>query len=185
MACGSLDLFPAFFEKYSKNSFLLLVSDYPIDLTEFEQYSVSIHNSNFCNSPNCQYHILVYSTHLSYSDLSLQCNFSYQSVDCLFTVFKFYFMKILELKGFIFQKLLSAIDFHKSLPSPVLTSFSVSKKRLLRKKFKTKSRKSTLISPRAPETCTTAILLSKISLILLSSKREELLETIDRISKSL
>ena len=39
---GSLDLFPAFFVKYSNNSFLLLVSDYPIDLTQFEQYSVSI-----------------------------------------------------------------------------------------------------------------------------------------------
>ena len=128
MACGSLDLFPTFFEKYSKNSFLLLVSDYPIDLTKFEQYSVSLHNSNFCNSPSCQYHILIYSTHLTSSDLSLQCDFSYQSVDCLFTVFKFYFVKIIELKGFIFQKLLSAIDFHKSLPSPVLTSFSVSKK---------------------------------------------------------
>ena len=82
---GSLDLFPALFVKYSNISFLLLVSDYPIDLTQFRTI-LSI-NSNFCNSPNCQYHILVYSTHLSSSDFSLQGIFSYQIVGCLFTVF--------------------------------------------------------------------------------------------------
>ena len=39
--CGSLDLFPTFFDKYSNNSFLFSVSDDPIDLSKFEQYSVS------------------------------------------------------------------------------------------------------------------------------------------------
>ena len=140
MACGSLDLFPSFFEKYNKNSFLICLPNFPSSLQYFEQFAVSEHRADFCKVPNCQYHVLIHdeSIDLSSFNTDLNCDFSSQSVDWLFTSFKHYFPCNIQIQGFVFQKLLSAIDFHRSLKYLVLTNLTFTKKRLLRKKFRTK-----------------------------------------------
>ena len=60
MACGSFDLFPAFFEKYNRNSFLICLPKIPSSLQCFKQFAVSKHRADFCKVPNCQYHLLIH-----------------------------------------------------------------------------------------------------------------------------
>ena len=187
MACGSLDLFPSFFEKYNKNSFLICLPKFPSSLQFFKQFAVSEHRADFCKVPNCQYHLLIHdeSFDLSSFNIDLNCDFSYQSVDCLFITFNHYFPCIIQFQGFVFQKLLSAIDFHRSLKYPVLTNLSFSKKRLLRKKFRTKRNFSRQSEPSLSRSDPTADLLLKISSILKSEKRQEFLQTISDLYSSL
>ena len=138
MACGSLDFFPSFFEKYSKNSFLICLPNFPSSLQFFKQFAVSELLADFCQVPNCQYPLLIQGEPIGLASfkLDLNCTFSYRSIQSLFTTFKYYFPCIKHMQGFMFQKLLSAIDFKRSLRFPVLTNLSFTKKRLLRKKFR-------------------------------------------------
>ena len=101
-------------------------------------FAVSEHRADFCKIPNCQYYLLNQNESIDLASPNLDMNgaFSYQSVDCLFKTFKYYFPCIKNIQGFMFQKLLSAIDFKRSLRFPVLTNLSFTKKRLLRKKFR-------------------------------------------------
>ena len=187
MACGSLDLFPSFFEKYNKNAFLICLPKFPSSLQFLKQFAVSEHRADFCKVPNCQYHLLIHdgSTDLFSFNIDLNCDFSYQSVDCLFTTFKYYFPCITQIKGFVFQKLLSAIDFHRSLKYPVLTNLSFTKKRLLRKKFRTKRTFSKKSVHSLSGTAQTHDLFFKIGSILKSEKRQQFLQTVDDLSSSL
>ena len=123
----------------SKNitkTFLICLQKFSSSLRFFEQFATSEHRAVFCKVPNCQYHLLIRDKSVDPSSfkIDLSCDFSYQSVDCLFTTFKFYFPCITQNKGFVFQRLLSAIDFHRSLRFPVLTNLRFTRKRLLRKK---------------------------------------------------
>ena len=185
MACGSLDILPSFFEKYNK-SFICLPK-FPSSLQFVKQFAVSEHPADFCKVPVCQYQLLIHdeSIDLSSSNFDLNCDFSQQSGDCLFTTFKFYFPCITQIKGFVFQKLSSAFDFHRSLKFPVLTNLSFTKKRLLRKKFRTKrtfSKKSVLSLSGTDETHD---LFFKIGSILKSEKRLQFLQTLHDLSSSL
>ena len=75
---------------------------------------------------------------MSSFSIVLNCDFSYQSVDCSFTTFKCYFPCITQNKCLQNWKLLSAFDFHRFFRFPVLTILSFTKKRLLRKNFRSK-----------------------------------------------
>ena len=187
MACGSSDLFVSFFEKHNKNTFLICLPKFPSSLQFFKQFAVSEHRADFCKVPNCQYHLLIHdeSFDLSSFNIDLNCDFSYQSVDCLFTTFKHYFPRIIQIQGFVFQKLLSTIDFHRSLKHPVLSNLSFSKKRPLRKKFRTKRKFGRQNEPSLSRSDPTADLLLKISSILKSEKRQEFLQTISDLYSSL
>ena len=140
MACVSLDPFPSFFEKYNKNSFLLCLANFFSTLQVFQQFAVSEHRVGFCKVPKCQYHLLIddESTDLSSFNIVLNCDFSYQRVDCVFNTFKYYFHCITQIKCLQNWKLLSAFASHRFFRFPVLTTLSFTKKRLLRKNFRSK-----------------------------------------------
>ena len=121
---------------------------------------------------------------LSSFNIDLNCDFSYPSVGCLFTTFKHYFPCIIQIQGFGLQKLLSAMDFHRSLKYPVLTNLSFTKKRLLRKKFRTKRNFGRQSEPFSRSDPTVGLLL-KISSIVKSEKRQEILQTISDLYFSL
>ena len=187
LECGSLDLFPSFFEKFNKKSFLICLPKFPLSLHFFKQFAVSEHPADFCKVPNCQYHLLFHdeSIDLSSFDIDLNCDFSYQRVDCLFTTFIDYFLCIIQIQGFIFRKLLSAIDFRRFLKYPVLTNLSFSKKRLLRKKFRTKRNFGRQSEPSLSRSDPTAELLLKSSSNLNSEKHQVFLQTISDLYSSL
>ena len=187
MACRTLEFFPSFLKNITKTLFLFAYQNIPSSLHFFKQFAFSEHRADFCKVPNCQYHLLIHdeSIDLSSFNIDLNCDFSYQSFDCLFTTFKYYFPCITQIKDFVFQKLLSAIDFHRSLQFPVLTNLSFTLKRLLRKKFRTKrtlSRKSVLSLSRTDQTHD---LFLKIGSILKSEKRQHFLQTVHDLSSSL
>ena len=153
MACVILDVFPSFFEKFNKNSFLIRLANFFSTLQVFEQFAVSEHRVDFCKVPKCQYHLVFQdeSTDLSSFNIVLNCDFSYQRLDCLFITFNYYFHCITQIKSLQNWKLLSAFDFRRFLQFPVFTILSFTKKRLLRKKFRTKrnfSKKSFLLFSR-------------------------------------
>ena len=160
---------------------------FPSSLQFSKQIAVSEHRADFCKVPNCQYHLLIHdeSIDLSSFNIDLNCDFSYQSVDCLFTTFKHHFPCIIEIQGFVFQKLLSAIDFHRSFICPVLTNLSFTKKRLLREKFRTKRNFGRQSEPSLSRSDPTVHLLLKISSFLKSEKRQEILQTISDLYSSL
>ena len=132
MACVSLDPFPSFFEKYNKNSFLFCLANFFSTLQVFQQFALSEHRVGFCKVPKCQYHLLIHdkSTDLSSFKIALNCDFSYQRVDCLCLTFKYYFHCITQIKCLQNWKLLSAFDLLRLFQFPVLTKLSFTKKRL-------------------------------------------------------
>ena len=113
-------------------------------LQVFKLFAVSEQRVDFCEFPNCQYHLLIHdeSTDMSSFSIVFNCDFSYQSVDCSFITFRYYFHCITQNKGLVIQKLLSAFDFHRFLQFPVLTVLRFTKKRLLREKFRSKRKLS-------------------------------------------
>ena len=111
------------------------------------------------------------------------CDFSSQSVDCLFTTIKYYFPCMTEIN--VFPKLLSGIDFNGSLKFPILTNLSFTKKRLLRKKFKSKRNFCRQSEPSLSRSDQTDDLFLENSSISESEERQEFLQTISNLSSSL
>lgn len=141
MACGTPDLFPLFYSKYNKKAFLTTFLSLPNKsfLDKFDQYIIGKHHTDsFCKLQACTFHILFFDISIDRKIRILFENFSFnhQQVDCIFTSFFYYFRQIEEIKGQLFTQLKSAVDFHRSLPYPVIYRPSISKKRLFRKRFK-------------------------------------------------
>ena len=130
-------LLPSSFEKYNRNC--LFVSIYQENINKFlitSNYSVAIHK-DFCSVEKCTYHILLYSEEGPESLLKKLngSTFLYQHVDCVFTLYKFRFYgNIVRKNGEIIDELEKAVKYiesHKYLEKCP----SITKKRLLRKKF--------------------------------------------------
>ena len=140
MACGHSELFPPFFLTFSDRCVLLCtgLKPSPIFLERFEQFSLSSHSSSSCKNKNCNFHTLLYdrSNSIFSPEKFDLIEFRYQTVDCLFTAYHYYFRNVLKQSGQLFQKLTEASEFHRSLPFIALKRPSVAKKRLLRKRFK-------------------------------------------------
>ena len=180
IACWSLDLFSSFFKKYNENSFHIYLPKVTSSLQFFQQFAVSENRADFCKVPNCQYPLLIHdeSIDLSSSNIDRNCISWYQRVDWLFTTFKHYFPCIKQIQVFVFQKFLSAIDFHRSFKYLVLTNLKFTKKRLLRKNFRTKRNSGRQSEPSFSRSEPTANLLLKFSSVVKSEKRQKFLQTI-------
>ena len=89
-----------------------------------------------CFPPNCRYHIiLIGNIKEMLQNLDAFC-FNYQHVDCLYTLFKYCFIaKIVVKSGQLFDNLQRAVHSNQQNRG-VDRMPSVSKKRLLRKKYK-------------------------------------------------
>ena len=86
--------------------------------------------------PSCKYHrLLLGNVEELLKKLDTFC-FTYQHVDCLFTLFKYRFSgKIFAKRGQVFDNLQRAVDFNQR-NKRVDRMPSIAKKRLLRKKYK-------------------------------------------------
>ena len=129
-----LQTIPRFYAKTSeKNLFVFL--------TTFEKYIVcrdhciAHHNKKTCFLPACNYHIvLLGNVQELLKKLDTFC-FTYQHVDCLYTLFKYRFSgKVNAKSGQVFDNVQRAVDCnHKN--KGVDRMPNIAKKRLLRKKY--------------------------------------------------
>ena len=102
-----------------------------------KKYSVATHYGNFCPLKTCRYHIILISSSME-EILETTENLSciYQTVDCLYTLFKHqFFGSIFEESGVVFAQLTRAVE-HNLENKYVEKVPSISKKRWSRKKFK-------------------------------------------------
>ena len=101
-----------------------------------KDYCIAHHNEKTCFLPACKYHIvLLGNVQELLKKLDSFC-FTYQPVDCLYTLFKYRFSgKVFAKSGQVFDNVQRAVDFnHRS--KGVDRMPSIAKKRLLRKKYK-------------------------------------------------
>ena len=138
MAAVMCQVLPDFYKKFCEKSLFICVSvkDYkPYLLTS--EYSVASHNCTFCPLKNCSYHIILISSSINELLQKLEdLSFQYQTVDCLYTLYKHqFFGHTNEEAGLVFTQLKRAVQ-HNSENKFVEKLPSVSKKRLSRKKFK-------------------------------------------------
>ena len=101
-----------------------------------KDYCIAHHNEKTCFLPTCKYHIVLLGNVLELlKKLDTFC-FTYQHVDCLYTLFKYRFSgKVIAKSGQVFDNVQRAVDFnHRN--KGVHRIPSIAKKRLLRKKYK-------------------------------------------------
>ena len=134
MAAIMLQTIPSFYAKISEKSLF-------ISATTFEKYIVckdyciAHHDDKTCFLPACKYHIkLLGNVEELLKTLDTFC-FTYQHVDCLYALFKYWFSgKVIAKSGQVFDNVQRAVDFnHRN--KGVDRMPSIAKKRLLRKKF--------------------------------------------------
>ena len=130
-----LQTIPSFYAKISEKSLF-------ISATTFEKYIVcrdyciAHHNDKTCFLPVCKYHIVpLANVQELLKKLGTFC-FTYQHVDCLYTLFKYRFSgKVIAKSGQVFDNVQRAVEFnHRNNGVDRMPSFA--KKRLLRKKYK-------------------------------------------------
>ena len=136
MAGAILQVVPSFYKDYSDLSLFICTNSFNQKFIVSPDYCVAHHDKSFCFVPNCRYHILlVGDVQTMLQKVDALC-FTYQHVDCLYTLFKYRFSgNIIAKNGDVFDKLVFAVQFnqrHKGLDRMP----SIAKKRLLRKKYK-------------------------------------------------
>ena len=101
-----------------------------------KDYFIAHHNEKTCFLPSCKYHIvLLGNVQELLKKLDSFC-FTYQHVDCLYTLFKYRFSgKVIAKSGQVFDNLQRAVDFNQRNKG-VYRMPSIAEKRLLRKKYK-------------------------------------------------
>ena len=135
MAAVMLQVIPSFYTNYSKNSLFISANTHENSIVSTE-YCNARHDDNMCLLPNCRYHnFLIGNIKDLLQKLDASC-FNYQHVDCLYTLFKYRFSGKFVLKsGQLFDKLQRAVHFNQQNRGVEITP-SITKKRLLRKKYK-------------------------------------------------
>ena len=120
MAAIMLQTIPSFYAKISEKS-------------SFLQKHIAHHNDKTCSLPACKYHIILLGEiEELLNKLDTFC-FTYQHVDCLYTLFKYRFNgKINAKDGNVFDNVQRAISFNQRNRG-VDKMPSIAKKRLLRK----------------------------------------------------
>ena len=135
MAAVMLLVFPSLYTNYSKNRLFISANTYEKSIVS-KEYCIARHDDKMWLLPNCRYHIiLIGNIKELLQKLDAFC-FNYQHVDCLYTLFKYRFSdKIVVKSGQLFDKLQRAVHFNQQNRG-VDRVPSITKKRLLRKKYK-------------------------------------------------
>ena len=128
---------PAFTQKFQKkvSSFLQLHTKNTL-FVKTTASPITTKNEKTCFLPACQYHsVLLGNVRELLKKLDTFC-FIYQHVDCLYTLFKYRFSgKVIAKSGQVFDNVQRAVAFnHRN--KGVDRMPSITKKRLLRKKYK-------------------------------------------------
>ena len=138
MAAIMCQALPQFYRDFNDKTIFISVSvkEYkPYLLTK--KYSVATHNDNFSPLKTCRYHIILISSSVKEILEKMEnLSYVYQTVDCLYTLYKHqFFGSIIEESGVGFTQLTRAVE-HNLENKYVEKVPSISKKRLSRKKFK-------------------------------------------------
>ena len=135
MAAIMLHSIPSFYRKNSEKSLFISANSYEKFIV-CKEYCIAHHNDKTCFLPACKYHIaLLGNVQELLKNLDSFC-FTYQHLDCLYTLFKYRFSgKVIAKSGQVFDNVQRAVDFnHRNKGMDRMPS--VAKKRLLRKKYK-------------------------------------------------
>ena len=135
MTAIMLQTIPSFCAEVSEKNLLISAKTYEKYIV-CKDYCITHHHNKKCFLPACKYHVvLLGETEALLHKLDTLC-FTYQHVDCLYTLFKYRFNgKIIEKSGNVFDNVQRAIPFNQTM-SGLVKIPSIAKKRLLRKKFK-------------------------------------------------
>ena len=135
MAAIMLQAIPSFYAKISEKSLFNSANSYEKFIV-CKEYCIAHHDDKTCFLPACKYHIvLLGNVEELLKKLDTFC-FTYQHVDCLYTLFKYRFSgKVIARSGQVFDNVQRAIDFNQRNKG-VDRMPSIAKKRLLRKKYK-------------------------------------------------
>ena len=134
MAAIMLPTIPSFCTKISEKSLFISANTYEKCIV-FKDYCIAHHNDKTCFLPACKYHIILLgNVEELVKKLDIFC-FTYQHVDCLYTLVKYRFNgKVIAKSGQVFDNVQRAVEFtHRN--KGVDRMPSIAKKRLLRKKF--------------------------------------------------
>ena len=127
--------YPAFTQNSQKKSLFISARTYEKYIVCTE-YCVAHHDDKTCFLPSCKYHILLLgNVEELLKKLDTFC-FTYQHVDCLYTLFKYRFSgKVFAKSRQVFDNVQRAVDFNQRNKG-VERMPSIAKKRLLKKKYK-------------------------------------------------
>ena len=135
MAAIMLQTIPSFYTKLSEKSLFISANTYEKYIV-CKDYCVAQHDDETCFLPSCKDHILLLgNVEELLKKLDSFC-FTYQHMDCLYTLFKYRFSgKVVVKSGQVFDNVQRAVDFNQRNKG-VDRMPSIAKKRLLRKKYK-------------------------------------------------
>ena len=136
MAFAMCQAYPTFYSDYNAKSLFISVSEnFNEKFIVTQDYCVSNHSS-FYPVENCKFHLVLIGSSL---DQILQridkYHFTYQIVDCIYTLYKYrFYSNIISSRGEVFSQLNRAVKHNLKCRIPEKLP-SVARKRLLRKKF--------------------------------------------------
>ena len=135
IAAIMLQTIPSLYAKISVKNLFISATTYEKYLV-CKDYCIAHHNENTCFLPTCKYHIVLPGNVQELLKKLDSICFTYQHVDCLYTLFKYRFSgKVIAKSGQVFDNVQRAVDFnHRN--KGVDRMPSIAKKRLLRKKYK-------------------------------------------------
>ena len=130
-----LQTLPSFYAKNSEKSLFISATTYEKYIV-CKDYCIAHHNDKTCFLPACKNHIVLLG---KVQDLLKKLDtfcFTYQHVDCLYTLFKYRFSgKVIAKSGQVLDNVQRTVDFnHRN--KGVDRMRNIVKKRLLRKKYK-------------------------------------------------
>ena len=126
---------PSFYTKLCRKK-SAYICKYISNFLVCKDYCIAHHDDKTCFLPACKNHILLIgNVEELLKNLDTFC-FTYQHVDCLYTLFKYRFSgKGIAKSGQVFDNVQRAVDFNQRSKG-VDRMPSIAKKRLLRKKYK-------------------------------------------------
>ena len=129
-----LQTIPSFYAKLSEIFFFISATTYEKYIV-CKDYCIAHHNEKTCFLPACKYHIvLVGNVQQLLKKLDTFC-FTYQHVDCLYTLFKYRFSgKVISKSGQVFDNVQRAVDFNHRNKGVDRTP-SIAKKTLFGRKY--------------------------------------------------
>ena len=134
MAAIMLQSFPSFYTKFSEKGLFISARTYEKDIV-CTYYCIGHHDDKTCLFPGCNYHIILLgNVEELLKNLDAFC-FTYQHVDCLYTLLKYRFSgKFIAKIGQVFDNVQRAVDFNQRNMG-VDRMRSIAKKRLLGEKI--------------------------------------------------
>ena len=130
-----LQVIPSFYTNFSKHSLFISANTYEKYIVS-KKYCIARHDDKMCFLPIGRYHIILLGNIKELLQKLDAFSFKYQHVDCLYTLLKYRFSDKIVLKnGQLFDNLQRAVHC-KQQNRGMDRMPSISRKRLLRKKYK-------------------------------------------------